>query len=274
MTALLMCQSFYTPHAKWWCLLHRWPGPVRSGTHQRALWECRGRDQQRSAERRLLCGRSGTAVPRHPSRKSLRSPSVALLHHLSARSHPSPQQSGLQHGQSGGAGRAGRRGTGSEGHGRGPNLRPLHRQQYRIPRLPYQPRLMAGRDGPFPVLSLEHSRRSLWGYDKTDTAFYISFYHPPRLVCFVILGEEEKEEKKCDSQSVSTRNGEVTTGLRCAVWIKAVKNTSTPLNVQSISTLYHTIFVITWLCFVLSLWKWDWISNKSVDFAHRGGPPK
>lgn len=236
LTALLMCQSFYTPRAKWWYLLHRRPGPVRSRPHQRALWERRWRDQQRGAERWLLCWRSGTTLPRHPSRKPLRSPSVALLHHLSARPHPSPQQPGLQHGQSGGARRAGRRGTGPEGHGGGPNLRPLHGQQYRIPRLPHQPRLMAGRDGPFPVLSLERG-----GYGdttkQTHKAFYISFYRPPRLVCFMILGEEEKEEKK----SLSSRNGEATTGPRYAVRIKAVKNTSTSLNVQ-ISTLYHTIF--------------------------------
>lgn len=161
LTALLMCQSFYTLCAKCWYLLHRWPGAVRSRAHQWALRECRRRDQQRGAERWLLCRCSGTTLPRHPSRKPLRSPSVALLHHLSARPHPSSQQPGLQHGQSGGAGRAWWSGTGPEGHGRGPHLRPIHRQQYRIPRLPHQPRLLAGRDGPFPVLTSTWSKIAL-----------------------------------------------------------------------------------------------------------------
>lgn len=155
LTALVACQRFYTSCAKWWRLLHRWPGPVRSRPRQWALRECRRRNQQHGAERRLLCRCSGATVPRHPSRKPLRSPSVALLDHLSARPHPSSQQSGLQHGQSGGAGWARRCGTGPEGDGRRPDLRPLHRQQYGIPRLPHQPRLMAGRDGPFPVLTLK-----------------------------------------------------------------------------------------------------------------------
>lgn len=192
-TALLSCQSFYTPCAKRCYLLLRRPGPVRPRAHQWALRQRRRRDQQRSVERQLLRRRCGTTLPRHTSRKSLRPPSVALLHHLRARPHPSPQQPGLQHGQSGGAGWTRRCGTGPQGHGRGPDLRPLHGQQYGIPRLPHQPRLVAGRDGPLPVLTLTSLRLAM-GIRQTHKAFYISFYHSPRLVCFVILGEEEKEE--------------------------------------------------------------------------------
>lgn len=48
------------------------------------------------------------------------------------------------------------------------------------------------------------------------------------------MGEEEKEEKKSDSQSL---NSEVTTGWRCAVWITAVTNTA--LNVQSQLCIMH-----------------------------------
>lgn len=134
-------------------LPHRGPGSLRPRPHQRALRERRGRDQHRGAERRLLCRRDGATVPRRPSRKSLRAPSVALLHRLAPRTHPSPQQPRLQHGRSGGARGARRGGTGPEGHGGRPDVRPLHGQQYGIPRLPHQPRLLAGRDGPFPVLS-------------------------------------------------------------------------------------------------------------------------
>ena len=218
LTAPLMCQTFYTPRAKCCYLLHRWPGPLRSRPHQWALWECRWRVQQCGAERRLLCRCSGTTLPRHPSRQPLWSPSVALLHHFSARPHPSPQQPGLQHGQSRGAGWAGRRGTGPEGHGRRPDLRPLHRQQYGIPWLPHQPRLMAGRNGPFPVLSLVEDCCGDTT-KQTQKAFYISFYRPPRLVCFVTLGEEEKEEEKVwlsvPQQSYRWDNS------RCAVRIKS-----------------------------------------------------
>lgn len=179
-TALLMSQSFYTPRAKWRFLLCRRPGPVRSRPRQRALRERRRCDQH--AERRLLRRRGGTALPRHPSGKPLRSPPVALLHRLSARPPSSPQQPELQHGQPGGTGGAGWCGTGSEGHGRRPDLRPLHREQYGIPWLPHQPRLMAGRDGPFPVLSLRHGKKKYCGETSkwTQKAFYISFYRSPR----------------------------------------------------------------------------------------------
>lgn len=174
-TALLMSQSFYTPRAKWRFLLCRRPGPVRSRPRQRALRERRRCDQR--AERRLLRRRGGTALPRHPSGKPLRSPPVALLHRLSARPHSSPQQPELQHGQPGGTGGAGWCGTGSEGHGRRPDLRPLHREQYGIPWLPHQPRLMAGRDGPFPVLSLRHGKKTvLWGNIKVDSEGFLHFF--------------------------------------------------------------------------------------------------
>lgn len=67
---------------------------------------------------------------------------------------------------------------------------------------------MAGRNGPFPVLSLVEDCCGDTT-KQTQKAFYISFYRPPRLVCFVTLGEEEKEEKKCDSQSLSSRIDEI-----------------------------------------------------------------
>lgn len=113
--------------------------------------------------------------------------------------------------------------------------------------------------------------------NRLTKAFYISFYHPARLVRFVMLGEEEKDEKNCDSQSLSSGNCEVTAKLRCVVL--AVKNTSTLSELTgqntsecSISTVYHIIFVINWLYFVLSLSeKWDWISDMLVDYAHGGG---
>lgn len=146
--------GFYTPVAKCWCLPRRWPGAVRSRPRQWALRQRRRRDQQHGAERWLLRRRSRTALPWHPLGEPLRSPSVALFHRLSAWPHPSPQQPRLQHGQSCGAGRAWWRGTGPEGNGRRSHLRPLHGQQYRVPRLPHQSCLMAGRDGPFSVLSL------------------------------------------------------------------------------------------------------------------------
>lgn len=266
-----MYQSCYAPRPKWWCLLHRWPGPVRSGSHQRALRECRGRDQQCGAERRLLCRRHRPDLPRHPSGEPLRSPSVALLHHLSARPHPAPQQPGLQHGQSGGARGSGRSGAGSEGHGRGPHLRPLYRQQYGIPRLPHQPRLMAGRDGPFPVLNLKHVGRSLLGYDKTDSQGFLHFFLSPSktdMFCDVGWRTDGREEVwlLVSQQSWRRGNGRVE---MCSL----EKSSEEHLHATeySVSTLCHTTFLITWLYFVLSLSENETGSSMSVDYAHRGG---
>lgn len=153
-----MCQSLPIPCAKCRYLPHRRPGPVRSRAHQQALRERGRREQQHGAERWLLRRRVRAALPRHSRREPLRSPSVALLYHLSAGPHPAPQQPGLWHGQSGGAGRSRWCGTGPEGNGRRSDVRSFHRQQYGIPRLSHQPRLVAGRDGPFPVLSREDGR--------------------------------------------------------------------------------------------------------------------
>lgn len=87
--------------------------------------------------------------------------------------------------------------------------------------------------------------------EQTHKAFYISFYHPARPVHFVTLGEEEKEEKNYDSRSLSCCSCEVTAGSRCVGLVLAVKNTSTLSELTgqntsecSISTVYHTIFVI------------------------------
>lgn len=177
-----MCHSLHRSCAKCQYLPHRWPGPVWSRPHQRALRKRGRRDQQHGAERRLLCRRVRAALPRHSSREPLRSPSVAFLYHLSAGSHPTPQQPGLWDGQSGGAGWTRWCGTGPEGNGRRSNVRSFHRQQYGIPRLSHQPRLMAGRDGPLPVLSQEDGWRSAWGHDWTDAEGFLHFYRSPRQV--------------------------------------------------------------------------------------------
>lgn len=249
-TSLLMCQSFYTFCAKCWYLPHRWPGPVRSWAHQWALRECRRRDQQRSAEQRLLCRCSGTTLPRHPSRKPLWTPSVALLHHFSARPHPAPQQPGLQHGQSGGAGWAWRGGTGPEGHGRGPDVRPLHRQQYRIPRLSHQPCLMAGRDGPFPVLSLDPGQWLLWGYNITNSQGFLHFFlslSKTSMFCDFGWRGEGTEEVWLSAPQQWGNN-----------WVEMCspdKSSDEQLNIaeRSVATPYHTISVKTFIIFYFVL---------------------
>lgn len=73
---------------------------------------------------------------------------------------------------------------------------------------------------------------------QTHKAFYISI---ALLVRFVTLGEDEKEGKKCDSRSL---NGEVTTRLETR---SPDKSSEEHLHTTecSISTLYHTLFVIT-----------------------------
>lgn len=207
-----MCQSSSAPCSNWWCLLRRRPGPVGSQPHQWALRERWRRDQRRSAERRFLCWRSRTNLPRHPISEPLRPPSVAILHSLSAGPHSSPQQPGLQHGQSGGAGGARRGGTGSEGHGRWPHLRPLYGQQYGISRLPHQPCLMAGWDGPFPVLSLKHGRKI--ESSKTDSQDFLHFFlSPSKTGMFYDVGWSAEGSE--DSQSLSSRNSEATAGSTC-----------------------------------------------------------
>lgn len=217
-TVLLMFQSFYTPRAKWCSPLHRWPGSVRSRPHQRALWECRRCDQH--AERRLLrrCGR--TALPRHPSGKPLRSPPVAFLHRLSAWPHSPPQQPELQHGQPSGAGGTRWCGPGSEGHGGRPNLRPLHGEQYGISWLPHQPRLMAGWDGPFPVLSLKCGKKTnkntvgihQSGIRRLFTFLSITLHGWCVLWCWV---KRRRERRSVTLSSSAVVIGEGVAGLRC-----------------------------------------------------------
>lgn len=103
-------------------LPRRRPGAVGPGPRQRALRQRGRRDGGRGAQRQLLGGRGGAALPRHQGGEPLRPAAVTLLHHLGARPHPPAQQPGLQHGQSGGAERTRRGGAGPQGHGGGPDL--------------------------------------------------------------------------------------------------------------------------------------------------------